>query len=132
MQEIRVFLGDVCIRRTAGSTVVTCRRLTLEVPSSCVLVPLIGNQLVELPAASQSEFQQHSVDQTVDIPVQGGDGRRGELQGQNATTTPREGLQGFLSGQGSAASSSVHRSSAAALNTAEGPFDGVFCHFPPA
>ena len=57
----------------------------VEVPvvsaSSCVLVPQVGNQLVEVPVvASQSEFQQHSVEQNVDIPVHGGCG---------ASCTPR-------------------------------------------
>ena len=51
-------------------------------PSSCVLVPQIGNQLVEVLAVSQSEFQQHSVEQNVNIPVHGGVGRRAaDLQG---------------------------------------------------
>ena len=51
-------------------------------PSSCVLVPQIGNQLVEVLAVSQSEFQHHSVEQNVNIPVHGGVGRRAaDLQG---------------------------------------------------
>ena len=47
-------------------------------PSSCVhvLVPQIGNELVGVRnVTSQSEFQQYTVEQTVDIPVLGGVGQ---------------------------------------------------------
>ena len=70
----------------AVSVATQIAELLVEVPgvSSCVLVPQTGNQLVEVLAASQPELQQHSVDQTVDIPVQCGDGRCGEYQGPGA------------------------------------------------
>ena len=79
--------------------------------SSCVLVPKVGNQLVEVPVASQSEFQQHSVEQNVDIPVQCGGGRRAaDLQGFVPGQSPTArgwldggGPQGFHPGQGSTA-----------------------------
>ena len=73
--------------------------------SSCVLVP-------QMVVASQSEFQQHSVEHNVDIPVHGGLGRRaadlqeGFLPGQSPTARgwlDGGGLQGFPTGQGSAA-----------------------------
>ena len=77
-----------------------------------------ASSLVEVLTASQSEFQQHSVDQTVDIPVQCGDGRRGELHGLgtefNSVWRSRS-FQDFFPGQSSTASSSVHRPSAAIL-----------------
>ena len=62
-------------------------------PSSCVLNALVPQMGVEVPnVVSQPEFQQHSVEQNVDIPVPGA---RGLLDGG--------GLQGFPSGQRSTA-----------------------------
>ena len=69
--------------------------------SSCVLVP-------QMVVASQSEFQQHSVEHNVDIPVHGGVRRRaanlqeGFLPGQSPTARgwlDGGGLQGFPAGQ---------------------------------
>ena len=60
----------------------------------------VVEQLVEVPTVLCF------VEQTDDIPVQGGGGRRGELQGP-------------VPGKGSAAPSSVNPSSVAAFNTAE-------------
>ena len=65
--------------------------------------PQLEEQLVEVPTV------QCVVDQTVDIPVPGGGGRRGELQGlvpgQSSTGPSRKGLQGVSPGPGSAGSS---------------------------
>ena len=50
-------------------------------------MPQVGDELVEVPnVVSQSVFQQHSVEQTVDIPVHGGVKRA------------RRGLQGSVPG----------------------------------
>ena len=44
------------------------------------VVPQLGQELVDEPTVvSQPEFQQHSVEQNVDIPVRGGVGHRGDL-----------------------------------------------------
>ena len=43
------------------------------------VVPQLGRELVEVPTVvSQPEFQQHSAEQNVDIPVRGGVGHRGD------------------------------------------------------
>ena len=70
-----------------------------------------GESVVEVPVVeSQSEFQQHSVEQTVDIPVHGGvKWARGDLQGnlpgRSSTASSRGGLQRFVPGQSSTVSS---------------------------
>ena len=58
------------------------------------------------------------------------EGLKGFLPGQDPTACGGQGLQGFPAGQGSAASSSVDRSSVAELHTVEEPFDVFFCTFP--
>ena len=73
-------------------------------PTECVLsapVPQMGTELVEVPQVmSQSEFQQHSVEQTVRIPVRGGVGQgSAALRGADSSV----GRQGFPSRQVSTA-----------------------------
>ena len=84
--------------------------------------PQLVEQFVEVP--TEPAF----VEQTVDIPVLGGGWRlrlRDFLPEQGSPAC----LQGFLPGQGSAASSTVVRSPTAALNDADEPSDGFFRTF---
>ena len=96
-------------------------------PSSCVLnvpVPRIGSHVV-----SQSQFQQHFVEQTLDIPVHGGVKRtweylQGDLPGQSSTARgclDGGAIRGLVPGQGSAALRGANYVSLQGFPSGQGP-----------
>ena len=141
LQKLGVGLvQDRILQRLVEQTLTNDTEQVIEAPKiSCPAQhPLASTQMAEV--ASQSEFQQHSVEQSVDIPVHGGGARPADLQGflEGQSPTARGwlnggGLQGFPPGQGSSVSSSVQhedlRSSAAVINTAERSSDWVLGAF---